>query len=139
MYLVALVGSILGAIGTLLPWSQLGALFVNRGIDNPDGAIVLVVSLAAAALAAYNLIAKTNQLRLLLLLAAGVLIFIGIVDLQSIRESLTEANSTILGEVASVGSGIYMVLFGGIVLGVGGFFSVFTRNHSPDSQADVED
>lgn len=138
MYYVALLGSILAAVGTLLPWSQMGTLFVNRGIDNPDGAIILGVSLAAAALAAYNLISKTNRLRLLLLLAAGGLIATGIMDLRLIRESLIEANSSFLGEVASVGSGIYMIIVGGVVLGWGAFLSLFQRKHSSDSQTDEE-
>ena len=41
----ALFGGVLVFIGVFLPWIQLGTLLTNRGIDNPDGAIVLAFSL----------------------------------------------------------------------------------------------
>src|SRR5690606_11394730 len=49
-----ILSSIIIVVGCFMPWLQLGALYTNRGIDNPDGAIMLVAAIIAGGLAFYN-------------------------------------------------------------------------------------
>ena len=133
MFGVALVGGILSLVGVFLPWLQIGALLVNRGIDNPDGAIFLGVAIVACAIAAFGLWRKTRTsepgrpIGVLLILIAIGLFWIGLVDLQDVQGRIRDVSSGMLGDIGSVGSGLYMILAGAVILGVGGLGATLSR------------
>jgi hypothetical protein len=146
MFGVALLGAVLAVIGAFLPWMQVGALLVNRGIDNPDGAIALGIGIAACAGALFGLLRTMNlwgtqsqperpfRLRGLLgvgLVVAAVALFVtGFVDLRDIQGRISEMGSSVFGDVASVGSGVYMLLAGAVILGIGGLCCLFGRKRT---------
>ncbi|MCK4394644.1 hypothetical protein KAX17_17220 [Candidatus Bipolaricaulota bacterium] len=135
MYAVALFGSILLLVGTFLPWIQIGALVTNRGLDNPDGAILIGISLVAGAVALYNLVSKRNRLRWILLLAAAAAFWTGLTDLHDVQARIRNLSDTIFGDVATVGSGLYMILVGAVVLGLAGLGSYFLQGRVQNSNA----
>jgi len=127
-HLVVLICSGLLVVGCLLPWMQLGAIFVNRGIDNPDGAIVLVVAFISICVAFFNLAKKENRLRWVYILTALIGLGVGIFDLQEVHDRAQEAAKSI-GELQTffgvngtehiwnfVGAGLYVVLLSSIAL-----------------------
>jgi len=52
---LALFGCTLVVLGVFLPWIQLGTLVINRGINGPDGAILLGFALAIGFASAYGI------------------------------------------------------------------------------------
>ena len=114
---ISLLGGVLIVVGTLLPWLQVGALLVNRGIDNPDGAIVIGIGIAACAVSIFRLLLNTSVasewpilwkldstrrvLGVLLLILAAVAFWTGFVDLQDVQSRIGEASNTILGNAVS--------------------------------------
>ena len=111
-----------------MPWLQLGSFFANRGIDNPDGAIILVASIISGAVAFYN---QTNNKRKLtgLYFAVGVLGLIMVYyDLNEVQDRANQAAKSFGelndmfgsgGQVSAsnfVGAGLYIVGIGSIGL-----------------------
>jgi len=133
MFWVALVGSILLLVGTFMPWIQVGAIVTNRGLDNPDGAIVLGIAIVAGMAALYNVVTKRSRLRWVLLLAAAGSFWAGLIDLQNVQERVKAMGDTIFSDVATVGSGLYMILVGAVVMGLGGLGSYFLRRRVQNS------
>lgn len=119
---VALFFAVLLAVACWLPWIQLETLFVNRGIENHDGALVLVLSIAAGAIAISNISAKRNRLGLLYAIIGLVALTIAAFDLMEAFERSADVAgsfdelSSLFGIDASivpwrfVGSGLYIVL-----------------------------
>ncbi len=153
MFGVALFGGILTVVGVFLPWMQVGALLVNRGIDNPDGAIALGIGIGACALALFGLLramqrrsarssGRTFRFRTLLgialILAAIVLFITGFIDLRDVQSRVADAGETVFGDVASVGSGLYMLLVGAVVLGIGGLGSLLRRPEGQRGSNELE-
>jgi len=111
-----------------MPWLQLGALFANRGIDNPDGAIMLVAGIISGAVALNNS-TKNQEKNKWVFVAVGILgIVVALLDLNEVHErankvaqSMTEL-SEYIGEKKNVstsnfiGSGLYIVSAGSIGL-----------------------
>lgn len=130
---IAIVSAILIIFGCFMPWIQLGALFQNRGIDNPDGAIMLVTAVITGALAVFNLSKKENKNLWVFILAGligGAVFYLDISEVNSratlIKDGIDNI-STSLGEKGDVskinfiGSGLYVVLLGSVGLLVAGF------------------
>lgn len=123
---IATVSAILVALGCFMPWIQLGALFQNRGMDNPDGAIMLVTAVVAGAVAVFNLSKKENKNLWVFILAGligGAVFYFDITELNSRVASIKEGIdklSTSIGEKSDVspmnfmGSGLYIVLLGSV-------------------------
>lgn len=120
--------SLLLAVGCFLPWLQIGALFQNRGIDNPDGAIVLVAALCCGATAFYNIMTKQSNFRWIYIIGALLCSAIGAIDLKEVNsraqaaaEGLREL-SRIFGENSHpdmwqfVGPGLYVIFFFSVVM-----------------------
>jgi len=145
-YAFVLFAVVLILAGCILPWSQLGALVVNKGLTNPDGAIVFVAALIAMAIALYNLLAKRKILRWLLFVIAILGIATTIIDLRSFHAQIQE------GAFFTIGSGLYVILIGSLLLLAGGVLTYFVpgstqkdlwvsndhkpAQHSDDAQAD---
>lgn len=130
MLVLALVGGFFVVLGTFLPWVQVGALLVNRGIDNPDGAITLIVGIAACALCIFALVRKASRAKwpgVLLAALAAVSFCFAVVDLGDVHNRVAAVRDTFFGDAASTGAGLYLVLIGAVVLGIGGIGSLFTR------------
>lgn len=128
-HVFAIVCSVLLTIGCCLPWIQLGALFMNRGISGPDGAIVLVLAVVAIGTGFYNLFGKGMKQHWPYFLAGFVALVIAVFDLvdvhdraTEIAQNLGEASEMLLGSHAEVdrwqlvGSGLYVVLLSAAAL-----------------------
>lgn len=128
-HVFAIVCSVLLTIGCCLPWIQLGALFMNRGISGPDGAIVLVLAVVAIGAGLYNLFGKGIKLHWPYFLAGFVALVIGIFDLVDVHDrathlakNLEKVSEMLLGSHAEVdwwqlvGSGLYVVLLSAVAL-----------------------
>jgi multisubunit Na+/H+ antiporter MnhB subunit len=128
MNVVAIVSSLIVIVGCFMPWLQLGALFANRGIDNPDGAIILIASIISGALAIYNHINNKTKLKGIYI-AVGLLgLIIAYVDLNDVQDRAKQAAHS-FGELNDafgsdrevsvsdfIGSGLYVVGLGSIGL-----------------------
>lgn len=139
---MAVVSSLFIVIGCFMPWIQLGALFKNRGIDNPDGAIMLVASVIAGAVAIFNLSKNLTNNKWVFTVVGIVGIIVAILDLNevssrvdAIQEGVGRLNNMLSGgnkEVSRmnfIGSGLYIVCGGSIGLilcGIGAFGSSTT-------------
>lgn len=141
MNAVSIVSSLIIIVGCFMPWLQLGALFANRGIDNPDGAIMLVAGIISGAVALNNS-TKNQEKNKWVFVAVGILgIVVGLLDLNEVHErankvaqGMTEL-SEYIGERKNVsttnfiGSGLYIVAAGsiGLLLCGLGLFSAKTN------------
>jgi predicted Zn finger-like uncharacterized protein len=137
-HIVALVCACILVVGCLLPWIQLGASFKNRGIDNPDGAIVLVLAFISISVALFNIIKNQNRMRGIYLLTGLVGIIVGILDLVEVQDRAKEIAQafgrlqTFFGDTSIhswnfVGSGLYVILLSSIVLFTLGLASFFVK------------
>ena len=149
---IAVVSSLLLAIGCFLPWIQFGAIYQNTGIDNPDGAIVLVTAIVAGAFAIYNLSQKENK-NTWVYVAVGVL---GVVVFFSDMLEVDSRANKIIEEVDKltklygaeggasksnfVGSGLYVVLLGavGLILSGAGLFNQKESDTTENTVANKE-
>lgn len=128
MKVIAIVSSIIIILGCFMPWIQLGTLITNRGIDNPDGAIMLVASIISLALGIYNQSQKRKNFLWLYLIVGIIGMIVVVIDLievkeraQKIAKSIEELNELFgsQGEISLtnfIGSGLYIVGLGSIGL-----------------------
>jgi hypothetical protein len=136
MRIIPILSSVIVVIGCFMPWIQLGALFTNRGIDNPDGAIMLIAGVIAGSLAFYNYSQDKPKNTWIYSVVGVIGIIIAFIDLnevtsraQKIAEGLGQFNSFFGGSsnislMNFIGSGLYIVCCGsiGLVLcGIGVF------------------
>lgn len=134
MHYLALVGGGLAAIGCFLPWIQLGTLFIQRGIDNPDGSIALVVAVLAIGVAVFNIAKGRNAYRFVYPLAGVVCLGVGVFDLMEINRRINEmgeffqlvqgffglkSSTDVLLNI--MGMGVWIVGIGGVLLIVASF------------------
>jgi|GEM_PF-2694529 multisubunit Na+/H+ antiporter MnhB subunit len=144
---IAIVSSLIIIIGCFLPWIQLGALLQNRGIDNPDGAIMLLSAVVSGAVAIYNQSKNltSNKWVYIVVGIIGILVaYYGLTEVHSRADKIQEGigqMSDLFGESKEVskmnfiGSGLYIVCVGsiGLLLCGLGVFSARTV-----SQTDTE-
>lgn len=128
MKVIAIVSSIIIILGCFMPWIQLGTLITNRGIDNPDGAIMFVASIISLALGIYNQSQKRKYFLWLYLIVGIIGMIVVVIDLievkeraQKIAKSIEELNELLgsQGEISLtnfIGSGLYIVGLGCIGL-----------------------
>lgn len=133
VYAFVLFAAVLILAGCLLPWNQLGSLFVNNGLANPDGAIVFVAALIAIAIALYNLLAKRKVMRWALFAVAALGIATAIVDLRGFHAQIQD------GALFTVGSGLYVILIGSLLLIVGGALTYLTSDSSSQEALFIRD
>jgi len=130
----ALFGGVLVFIGVFLPWIQLGTLLTNRGIDNPDGAIVLAFSLIVITAAGYGLASRRTWLGVVYLLCAAVLFWVGVADIGEVQSRVQEARGTMLGEAISAGAGLYVVLVGAVITGISGLIALIGASSARETK-----
>lgn len=145
MRTIPILSSVIIVVGCFMPWMQLGALYTNRGIDNPDGAVMLVTAIISGGLAFYNYSQKKPK-NTWIYFVVGVIGFItAYIDLddvtsraKTIAESLGQVNSFFGGNgsislMNFVGSGLYIVCGGsiGLILSGIGIFK-FEQNEQPN-------
>lgn len=146
MTLVPIVSSLLIIVGCFLPWLQLGSLFTNKGIDNPDGAIMLVASIIAGALAINNQM-KNESKNTWVYTSVGILgILVAFYDLNEVQERAKKIAegiseiSTLIGDgktassIEFIGSGLHIVFVGsvGLLLCGLGFLNSQKSNDQPN-------
>jgi hypothetical protein len=146
---IAIVSSIIIAIGCFMPWIQLGALFANRGIDNPDGAIMLISSVISGAVAIYNQSKNCTKNSWIYLVVGIIGLATAYLDLNEVRGRAEDIAKGISGlsnmfdrhnEVSImnfVGSGLYIVAagsFGLLLCGLG----VFKSNTNTEPEVAIE-
>lgn len=152
MKVVPIISSIIIIVGCFLPWIQIGALFANRGIDNPDGALALIVAVIAGGTAFYNYSKEHLKHTWIYLVVGAIGLVIAYYDIsevtsraEAMAESIGKLNTYIGGneEISMtnfVGSGLYVVCLGstGLILsGLGVFKSVTISEESTHSTTRV--
>ncbi len=122
LHLLAGGAALMMMVGCFLPWMQLGVVFVNRGLDNPDGGVVLVLALSAVGVAAYNAFGKRGVYRWPYLVAGGIGTLTALADLAQVHrraENVAKAMGELSGALGNpqqhdeskfVGFGLYIVL-----------------------------
>jgi multisubunit Na+/H+ antiporter MnhB subunit len=132
MRAIPIISSVIIVIGCFLPWIQLGALFSNDGIDNPDGAIMLIAGVISGGLAFFNY-SKLNPKNSWIYTIVGILgLIIALIDLNEVQDR-AETIAKSLGELSAyfgnnndisatdfIGSGLYIVIGGSIGLVLSG-------------------
>ncbi|WP_010664683.1 zinc ribbon domain-containing protein [Marinilabilia salmonicolor] len=124
MKTIPIISAIIVIIGCFMPWIQLGALFTNRGIDNPDGALMLILGVIAGSLAIFNYSKDKSRNKWIYFMTGIIGLIIAILDLQEVNsrakeiaESLGQFNAffgsnTDIPLFNFVGSGLYIVSLG---------------------------
>lgn len=142
MHYFALAGGGLIVVGCFLPWIQLGALFIQRGIDNADGSIALVVGLLVVGVALFNIIKKKNEMKFIYLYAGLAIFAIGVFDLIEIKKRINEMSDALDFIQAYLdmdrleifwdimGMGCWFVCLGGVILLVVGLVDIFAKSES---------
>jgi hypothetical protein len=115
---IALVGALLVAAGSFLPWVSINSLFgtiSKNGIEG-DGQITL----ALGVMMGIGLLERWKKAgrALVVGIIAIVVILVGVYEYTSVTERMAEVDSDFVS--ASVGVGLYMVIAGG-ALGFGAF------------------
>jgi hypothetical protein len=121
---ITLIGGVLVAVGSLMPWATVthafGTLTVN-GTEG-DGRITLVVGLILVLVAVLELagtVSGRNVARDIALILAFVAAGIGVYQIVNLESRLGDVRSEFAR--ASVGMGLYSVVGGGVLGVVGGF------------------
>ena len=120
MNIISVLSSLIIIIGCLLPWIQFGTKCINRGIDNPDGAILLIASIVSIVIAIYN--QTKNQMRYKL-----IYLVVGIIGIYLVYIDLNVVNKRIFNSIQSVGPGLYIIGIGSIGLIISGL-GIFKKN-----------
>lgn len=137
---ISIVSSLLIIIGCFMPWMQLGTLFQKRGIDNPDGAIMLVTAVIAGAIAVFNLTKKENKntwLFIVVGLIGCTIFYYNITEINSKANTINEGveklsnlydSNNNVSTLNFIGSGLYILLLSsiGLILSGFGLFSQIT-------------
>ena len=135
-------GSGLVILGCFLPWVNVGVIFVRKGIETPDGAIVILLGLGSMILSLYNILSKKNLFRPVYALSgvgAIVIAYLDVTDLvqraQSVQNSWNEM-SHILGQsevqvMDFIGMGLLIVFLGGVVLVISSFLKPQIYSNGP--------
>ncbi len=127
MKVVSIASSLLMIFGCFMPWIQLNAMIVNRGIDNPDGALVLVaasISLSAAIVNLTNLKAENKGLFIVAAILGGLVCAYDFYDVNDRADKLSRTVPQAFGEQTKssdfIGYGLYVILLGSIGLFLSG-------------------
>jgi hypothetical protein len=114
-----MIAAIIGGIGTFLPWAQVPFLGTVNGTEG-DGWITLglfAVPLILALTGESQVSLKRTKL-IFASVASFIAAIIGFIDLNDIT-SITGGNdmiSQMMGDMVSVGSGLYVIIIAGIAL-----------------------
>jgi len=149
---IAIVSALLIVIGCFMPWIQLGALFQNRGMDNPDGAVMLVTAVIAGAVAVFNLSKKENKNTWVFIVAGligGAVFYYDITEVNSrantIKEGVDKLSNLFGGDgntskLNFIGSGLYIVALGsvGLILSGLGLFKQATPETTDETATNEE-
>lgn len=144
MRVIPIVSAIIIVIGCFMPWIQLGALFTYRGIDGPDGAVMLVASVIAGAVAFYNQ-SKNQTSNTWVYIVVGILgLIVAYMDLNEVKDR-AEKIADGLGQLNNlfgndqnisswnfIGSGLYIIAGGSVGLLLSGL-GVFKESSQPTS------
>ena len=147
---IAVVSALLIVIGCFMPWIQLGALFQIRGMDNPDGAVMLVTAVIAGALAVFNLSKKENKNTWVFIVAGligGAVFYYDITEVNSrantIKEGVDKLSNLFGGDgntskLNFIGTGLYIVALGsvGLILSGLGLFKQATPETENETTSD---
>lgn len=116
-----LVGAVLAAVGSFLPWLNINTAFgsISRNGMEGDGIIVLVVALVVGLIAASRLggagIAKGANV--FPLIGAMLIIAVAVYDHLEVNERISSVNAD--GVLATVGAGLWLLYLAGIVMAIG--------------------
>jgi len=118
---MALFGALFTVIGSILPWAKVESMFGSvskAGIDG-DGKITLVIGIVGLMMAVWAGFSDHRSLTIAVLGIglAGAIVAISAIDLNNASRILAEASNKYA--IASVGAGLYLVLAGGLVYGIG--------------------
>ena len=102
-----IVGSLLALFGSFMTWASFAGLSIGGMGDGRDGTISFVVAIATAAVAIFL---KGNARKWSVVAGAAIILFVAIANMLDINDA-----------GLSIGIGLWMVLIGGIVAGVGAF------------------
>lgn len=128
MRLIPIISVVIVIIGCFMPWIQLGTLFMNRGIDNPDGAFILIISVITGGLGYYNF-SKDRPLYTWVYVATGILgLLIAMISLNTVMSRAKDVANNLgvlnsifggnnnISSLNFVGSGLYIIVIGSIGL-----------------------
>lgn len=126
LILMAIGGSLLGVVGSFMPWFKGSFLFVEAevsGIDGGDGYITLVASVIAAGLAVVAAMGGNSRLFGALVAAAGVVVAgTAVYDLGHYLD-IASQNALVAGVVEPT-YGIFVTAAGGAITAVAGLLAV---------------
>ena len=150
---VALVGAILGILGSFLPWAKFswnipmlgsGSESLN-GMDTSDAKITLGVAIVALIVAIVLLALKSSGAKALGAITAvlGVIVgAVGIIDALDIQNKAGQLKQAAMAEGVGEGAikisssfGLWLVVVGGIVLLIGGIMAIATKRGLPSVAA----
>ncbi|MEM9034007.1 MAG: hypothetical protein AAGD18_05385 [Actinomycetota bacterium] len=117
---VAVIGAMLIALGTALPWATVttasGDEVSVRGIDTENGPIVLVIAIVLAVVVVtpvrQRVIASSSRRLIAASLAAGAVV-IGALDVTEVRTVLEGLDQDPDVSSGAVGSGLVLTIIGG--------------------------
>lgn len=118
--ILAVVAGVLAAVGAFLPWATVSSGFLSLSKSGVEGDGVFTAGAGAVA-ALYGLLRAiqpalvTTAVRILLLIIAAFIGWVGITDLGSVTRAVAGLDESILG---SIGIGLYVTIFSAILLAV---------------------
>ncbi|HTB99183.1 MAG TPA: hypothetical protein VK705_00730 [Ferruginibacter sp.] len=144
---IVIASSALIICGCFLPWIQWDKIIIHRGIDNGDGAIMLVAGVITIIVGSTNLQKKQNRYRLIPAIAIMTSIFFCYYYITLIIEK----QNSLIGKLAEgfdaftngnrelniydyIGSGLYIIILGSFGLFISLFFKNASQNEFYDNK-----
>lgn len=130
--LVALVGAILGAVGSFLPWVSADFLFMHKavsGVEGGDGIISLVASIVAGTSALFMGRGRVAA-SVVVLVAGGITAAVAFYDIAHYYQLINDDSlgGSIAAGLTSLEAGIFITAAGGVVAALAGLIGTVQRS-----------
>ena len=123
----ALLGSVMAAVGSFMPWAKASFLFMSMevsGVEAGDGIISLVAAVAAGVLSLLILGQNARLFGFLTMIAGGVAAATALYDIGNYYQMVSE--EPLVGGLTELAEGIYITAAGGAIAAGSGLLALLS-------------